>query len=129
MGDGEYDRRIYTALQGKIYEITARRDLYGEGGRYHFMAGKDATRSLAKMSFDPADIENATKLDDLNDAEKTCLQEWVDKFNEKYEVVGVLRYPKPKTDPAESNEAAESNKDAEADEQPNNVLSERVDPK
>ena len=93
MHDGECDNRIFLALKGKVYEVTERRDLYGMGGTYHFLAGKDATRALAKMTFDQSNVDNPRKLDDLNEMEQTCLGEWEAKFQGKYEQVGVLVYP------------------------------------
>ena len=93
MHDGECDNRIFLALKGKVYEVTERRDLYGSGGTYHFLAGKDATRALAKMTFDKSNVDNPRKLDDLNEMEETCLEEWEAKFQGKYEQVGVLMYP------------------------------------
>jgi hypothetical protein len=54
-------------------------------------AGKDISRALAKMSFEPADLAN-NSLDDLDEKQKKVLADWITMFEEKklYPVVGRL---------------------------------------
>lgn len=51
-------------------------------------AGRDATRALALMSFDPNDLTG--DLDGLSPDELEVLQDWEEKFKERYPRVGHL---------------------------------------
>lgn len=61
---------------------------YGPGGPYALFAGKDASRALALMSFDPKDLTGNTE--GLSASELEVLQDWEYKFMEKYVKVGQL---------------------------------------
>ncbi|GLE10224.1 hypothetical protein PINS_up022262 [Pythium insidiosum] len=91
---GEDGKPIYIGLLDEVYDVSAKRDFYGPGGGYHLFAGRDASRSLAKMSFEPADLES-DDLSDLGFMENETLQDWVNKFSvyNQYPNVGrVLRH-------------------------------------
>lgn len=86
---------VYLAVRGRVFDVTPGRNFYGPGGPYENFAGRDATRGLACGSFDEdmltKDLEGA--LDDLKglgDDEMQALQDWEDRFTEKYLVVGKL---------------------------------------
>ncbi|KAK5937369.1 Dihydrodipicolinate synthase [Knufia obscura] len=89
------DGKVYLAVKGKVHDVTGGRNFYGPGGPYENFAGRDATRGLACQSFDE---EMLTKdldgpLDDCGDlgaTELENLQGWVERFDEKYLVVGKL---------------------------------------
>ena len=56
------------------------------GGPYAKMAGKECARALAKMRLEDEDFN-----DDISDCtvkERKTLEEWLEKFAEKYPVVG-----------------------------------------
>lgn len=86
---------VYLAVRGRVFDVTPGRNFYGPGGPYENFAGRDATRGLACGSFDEdmltKDLEGP--LDDLKglgDEEMQALQDWEDRFTEKYLVVGKL---------------------------------------
>lgn len=86
---------VYLAVRGKVFDVTSGRNFYGPGGPYENFAGRDATRGLACGSFDEdmltKDLEGP--LDDLKGLgvdELQALQDWEDRFTEKYLVVGKL---------------------------------------
>lgn len=86
---------VYLAVRGRVFDVTAGRNFYGPGGPYENFAGRDATRGLACGSFDEdmltKDLENP--LDDLSGLgpdEMSALQDWEERFLEKYLVVGKL---------------------------------------
>ncbi|KAF0751956.1 hypothetical protein AaE_006206 [Aphanomyces astaci] len=87
--NGEGDKPIYIAIKGVVYDVSRKRDFYGPGEGYHLFAGREAARALAKMSFEPADLEN-TGISDLNFMEKEILKDWIDKFTDynSYPIVG-----------------------------------------
>ncbi|KAL6009749.1 Membrane steroid-binding protein 1 [Asimina triloba] len=61
---------------------------YGPGGPYALFAGRDASRALALMSFDPNDLTG--NIEGLNPDEIEVLNDWELKFIEKYVKVGQL---------------------------------------
>ncbi|KAL9113183.1 MAG: hypothetical protein Q9187_007655 [Circinaria calcarea] len=98
---------VYLAVRGRVFDVTAGRNFYGPGGPYENFAGRDATRGLACGSFDEdmltKDLEGP--LDDLSGLgpdEMSALQDWEERFLEKYLVVGKLVA-------VESDEAPEDN--------------------
>jgi membrane-associated progesterone receptor component len=67
------------------------RMFYGRGGPYAMFAGRDASRALALLSFKPQDLNG--NLQGLDASELEILQDWEDKFMEKYVKVGHLACP------------------------------------
>ncbi|KAI3868459.1 hypothetical protein MKW92_020804 [Papaver armeniacum] len=59
---------------------------YVPGGPYSLFAGRDASRALALLSFEPKDLTGNTE--GLSSSELDTLQDWEDKFVEKYIKVG-----------------------------------------
>ncbi len=92
--NGVIDPRVFIAVCGKIYDVTAGKNFYGPKGPYANFAGNDASRGLAKNSFDPSVItpisEPIDKLDDLTDSETKSLKEWEALFIRKYQYIGDL---------------------------------------
>lgn len=64
---------------------------YGPGGPYALFAGKDASRALAKMSFEEKDLNG--DLTGLGAFELDALQDWEYKFMSKYVKVGTIKKP------------------------------------
>lgn len=62
---------------------------YGPGGPYALFAGKDASRALAKMSFEESDLTG--DISGLGPFELEALQDWEYKFMSKYTKVGTLK--------------------------------------
>jgi membrane-associated progesterone receptor component len=65
------------------------RMFYGLGGAYEIFAGKDASRALAKMSFEPQDLTG--DISGLTPFELSSLNDWEYKFTSKYVKVGTIR--------------------------------------
>lgn len=86
--------RILMAVSGNVYDVTRGRSFYGPGGPYGNFAGRDASRGLAKGSFEEdmlTDIEKPIdKLEDLTRDEWESLREWESHFSGKYLLVGKL---------------------------------------
>lgn len=37
---------IYVAIKGKVFDVSAKREMYGPGAGYNIFAGKDASKGL-----------------------------------------------------------------------------------
>ena len=93
--NGENNMPVYLAVRGQVFDVTPGRNFYGPGGPYENFAGRDATRGLACGSFDDDMLTKDLQgpLDDLKGLgsdEMQALQDWEDRFTEKYLVVGKL---------------------------------------
>ncbi|WFD31692.1 Dihydrodipicolinate synthase [Malassezia sp. CBS 17886] len=88
------DGKILLAINGKVFDVTSGRTFYGPDGPYGNFAGRDASRGMAKQSFDLAMLtpldQRIDTLADLNDAERKNMNEWESHFTGKYGVVGEL---------------------------------------
>uniref|UniRef100_A0A0E0M9E5 Cytochrome b5 heme-binding domain-containing protein n=1 Tax=Oryza punctata TaxID=4537 RepID=A0A0E0M9E5_ORYPU len=123
---------LLMAIKGQIYDVTQSRMFYGPGGPYALFAGKDASRALAKMSFEPQDLTG--DISGLGPFELDALQDWEYKFMGKYVKVGTVKKTVPVEDgnPSTSPEttetaaAAEPVKTPATEEKPREVSSEEV---
>ena len=81
---------VYVAVRGTIYDVTSRRDMYGiKGQGYNCLAGRDASRALAKHSLDEETCKNP-RIDDLSPGELDALDAWEASYSQKYQVVGYV---------------------------------------
>ncbi|KAL5480452.1 DAP1 [Sanghuangporus weigelae] len=92
--DGKNGRRILLAINRKVFDVTAGRTFYGPDGPYGNFAGRDASRGMAKQSFDtevltPID-QPLDKLEDLAPSEIENMNGWIEHFTNKYIVCGEL---------------------------------------
>ncbi|KAF8840128.1 cytochrome b5 [Paxillus ammoniavirescens] len=86
--------RILLAIKGIVFDVTAGRNFYGPDGMYGNFAGRDASRGMAKQSFDaemltPID-KPLDKLADLRADEMYYYSGWIDHFSNKYVICGEL---------------------------------------
>ncbi|CDS09531.1 hypothetical protein LRAMOSA10891 [Lichtheimia ramosa] len=92
--NGTNDTRVLMGVNGNVYDVTRGRNFYGPGGPYANFAGHDASRGLAKNSFDLDMITDPSqpidKLEDLTPEEWDSLREWEQHFATKYLLVGKL---------------------------------------
>ncbi|KAK6159005.1 hypothetical protein DH2020_006319 [Rehmannia glutinosa] len=82
------NKPLLMAIKGQIYDVSRSRMFYGPGSPYALFAGRDASRALALMSFDPKDLTG--NIEGLGESELEVLQDWEYKFMEKYLKVGQL---------------------------------------
>ncbi|KAF6989271.1 hypothetical protein CFC21_006617 [Triticum aestivum] len=105
---------LLMAIKGQIYDVTQSRMFYGPGGPYALFAGKDASRALAKMSFEPQDLNGDTS--GLGPFELDALQDWEYKFMSKYVKVGTIKKaPATEHKPREVSSEEVKEKEATAD--------------
>ncbi|GAA5836080.1 hypothetical protein JCM3766R1_001960 [Sporobolomyces carnicolor] len=77
---------IYVAIKGKIYDVSAKRDMYGPGCGYNVFTGKDASKALGKSSLKAEDADS--DYSSLTDEEKKVLDDWEKYFAKRYNIVG-----------------------------------------
>lgn len=99
------DKPLLMAIKGQIYDVSQSRMFYGPGGPYALFAGKDASRALAKMSFEEKDLTG--DISGLGPFELEALQDWEYKFMGKYVKVGTIKTV-PVTKPESTGEPSES---------------------
>ncbi|CAN6814760.1 unnamed protein product [Brassica oleracea var. botrytis] len=88
--DGSDSKKpLLMAIKGQIYDVSQSRMFYGPGGPYALFAGKDASRALAKMSFEENDLTG--DISGLGPFELDALQDWEYKFMSKYVKVGTIQ--------------------------------------
>ncbi|XP_031502042.1 membrane steroid-binding protein 1-like [Nymphaea colorata] len=80
---------LLMAIKGQIYDVSQSRMFYGPGGPYALFAGRDASRALAKMSFEEKDLTG--DIEGLGAFELDALQDWEYKFMGKYAKVGAVQ--------------------------------------
>lgn len=92
--DGTGDKSIYIALKGDVFDVSTARQFYGEGSGYNCFAGRDATRAMAKLSFEEADLANSN-IEDLGPFERDVLNDWYSKFRDYkcYPIIGRVSKP------------------------------------
>uniref|UniRef100_A0A0D9YVJ2 Cytochrome b5 heme-binding domain-containing protein n=1 Tax=Oryza glumipatula TaxID=40148 RepID=A0A0D9YVJ2_9ORYZ len=83
------NKPLLMAIKGQIYDVTQSRMFYGPGGPYALFAGRDASRALAKMSFELDDLTG--DVSGLGPIELEALHEWEGKFMSKYVKVGTIK--------------------------------------
>jgi len=83
---------IYIGADDKVFDMSfGGVTFYGPGGPYNRFAGRDASRALALMSLDEADLENPT-IADCTEKQIQTMNDWIKTFSERksYPVVGRL---------------------------------------
>ncbi|XP_072984200.1 membrane steroid-binding protein 1-like [Typha latifolia] len=102
------EKPLLMAVKGQIYDVTQSRMFYGPDGPYGLFAGKDASRALAKMSFEQKDLTG--DISGLGPFELDALQDWEYKFMSKYVKVGTIKKAVPATEVGATNppEASEN---------------------
>ncbi|XP_057950541.1 membrane steroid-binding protein 2-like [Malania oleifera] len=105
--DGSDSKKpLLMAIKGQIYDVSQSRMFYGPGGPYALFAGKDASRALAKMSFEDKDLTG--DVSGLGPFELEALQDWEYKFMSKYVKVGTIKKTVPVTEGSATGEPAEA---------------------
>ncbi|KAI0259186.1 hypothetical protein BC834DRAFT_833982, partial [Gloeopeniophorella convolvens] len=85
--------RILLAIAGTLFDVAAGRGFYGPDGMYGNLAGRDASRGMAKQSFGVEMLtlinQSFDKLKDLT-PEMCNTKGWIVHFSNKYIVCGRL---------------------------------------
>ncbi|BEJ16634.1 hypothetical protein CspHIS471_0600350 [Cutaneotrichosporon sp. HIS471] len=83
---------VYISINGVVYDVSANRRVYGKGGSYNMMAGRDASRSFITGCFE---THLTHDLRGMSDKELESLETWKNFFKDspKYPRVGVAKLP------------------------------------
>lgn len=85
---------LLVALDWHIYDVSPGRKLYGKGGAYAYLAGRDITRPVVLQSEELALNQDGLQAwDDYNDftyEQRDMLNQWTLFFQRKYADVGYL---------------------------------------
>ncbi|KAK8656029.1 hypothetical protein V6N13_108588 [Hibiscus sabdariffa] len=103
---------LLMTIKAQIYDVSKSRMFYGPGGPYALFAGKDASRALAKMSFEENDLTG--DISGLGPFELDALQDWEYKFMSKYVKVGTIKKTVPVT-PGDGDGDGDGSAEAESD--------------
>eukprot|EP01026_Neomeris_dumetosa_P029781 TRINITY_DN24030_c0_g2_i3.p2 TRINITY_DN24030_c0_g2~~TRINITY_DN24030_c0_g2_i3.p2 ORF type:complete len:144 (-),score=27.48 TRINITY_DN24030_c0_g2_i3:328-759(-) len=75
------------SIRGQIFDVSKGKDFYGPQGVYPF-AGREVARAFALNSVELSDCTD--NLEGLGSSEMVTLQEWVERFLDKYPIVGKI---------------------------------------
>ena len=79
---------MYLAILGRVYNVDKGRKHYGQGGGYHFFAGKDASRAFVSGDFTPEGL--TADVSGLTDDELLSISDWMTFYERDYQFVGLL---------------------------------------
>eukprot|EP01060_Flectonema_neradi_P000186 TRINITY_DN1012_c2_g3_i1.p1 TRINITY_DN1012_c2_g3~~TRINITY_DN1012_c2_g3_i1.p1 ORF type:complete len:195 (+),score=50.62 TRINITY_DN1012_c2_g3_i1:87-671(+) len=105
---------LYLSCKGLVYEVDP--SFYGPGKPYHAFAGADCSRHLAKVVVGTDELNQHWS--NLSDKELKTLQEWEDKYQQKYKIMGSIDKSELSQPKQSSEGSSESDEAAEADKQP-----------
>lgn len=80
---------IYVSVKGVVYDVTKGADFYGPGKSYGVFAGKDVSRCLGKMEVNDKEANAGWR--NLNEEHMSQLNDWAERFQKKYPVVGTFQ--------------------------------------
>eukprot|EP00929_Paragymnodinium_shiwhaense_P123669 TRINITY_DN9779_c0_g1_i3.p1 TRINITY_DN9779_c0_g1~~TRINITY_DN9779_c0_g1_i3.p1 ORF type:complete len:616 (-),score=155.14 TRINITY_DN9779_c0_g1_i3:116-1963(-) len=86
---GANEGRILMSVAGELLDVSTGREMYGPGGSYSILAGRDVTRCLATMSLETEHLDDLSWQPGSEEDEAT-LSNWSSKLKEKYPVAGQL---------------------------------------
>lgn len=93
------EKPIYLAIDGDVYDVSSNRRVYGPGGSYHIMAGKDAARAYGTGCFQAHQTHD---LRGLSEKELKSVNHWKQFFANHKTYFKVGRVSHPPIDPASS---------------------------
>ncbi|OWZ60802.1 hypothetical protein AYX15_06945 [Cryptococcus neoformans] len=79
-------RPIYVAIKGRVFDVSARSEMYAPGKGYNVFAGKDGSKGLGMSSLDAKDA--VADYSSLNESQMQTLNQWESFFEKRYSVVG-----------------------------------------
>jgi predicted heme/steroid binding protein len=89
---GEDGGPLYLGIKGRVYDVSAKENLYGEDGRYNLFVGKDATHAFATGCLQDTEECVNSSMEGLDEKELREIDRWVELYetHDKYTFVGFL---------------------------------------
>ncbi|KRX01557.1 Cytochrome b5-like heme/steroid binding domain [Pseudocohnilembus persalinus] len=92
--DGLKDSKVYIAVKNIVFDCT-KNEMYLPGGSYHLFAGYDASVNLSRLSFEKNEL-NTYNETQLSLSEQETLDQWFEKYEQKYKKVYRIEVDKNK---------------------------------
>ncbi|GJJ79074.1 membrane-associated progesterone receptor component [Entomortierella parvispora] len=80
------EKPIYVAIKGIVFDVSAKKAMYGPEGGYRCFAGRDASKALGLSSLKVEDC--IADYSSLNEKELKTLADWYSFFEKRYAIVG-----------------------------------------
>eukprot|EP01064_Diplonema_japonicum_P010594 TRINITY_DN17827_c0_g1_i2.p1 TRINITY_DN17827_c0_g1~~TRINITY_DN17827_c0_g1_i2.p1 ORF type:complete len:200 (+),score=44.62 TRINITY_DN17827_c0_g1_i2:56-601(+) len=84
---GEKGKPLCLSCKGIVYKVDP--EFYGSGKAYSVFSGADCSRHLAKVKVGSAEL-NQHWTTHLTDTQVTTLDDWEEKYQKKYEILGKI---------------------------------------
>ncbi|EIM88392.1 cytochrome b5 [Stereum hirsutum FP-91666 SS1] len=91
------EKPLYLAIDGDVFDVSDNRRVYGPGGSYHIMAGKDAARAFGTGCFQTHQTHD---LRGLTESELRGVNHWKSFFKDHKSYHKIGRVQHPPIDPA-----------------------------
>ncbi|KAL0484416.1 steroid-binding protein [Acrasis kona] len=85
------DVPVYLGVNGLVFDVSSKREMYAQGSGYSIFAGKEATRGLAKSSLEAEDLKPYGSTEGLTEKENATLTKWQNFYRGRYPVVGRIK--------------------------------------
>jgi membrane-associated progesterone receptor component len=82
---------VYVGVNGIVFDVTSKREVYGANENYGIFAGVEASRGLAKSSLNPDDLKPYGSLEGLNEKQLKTLSDWQKFYMKRYPAVGKIK--------------------------------------
>lgn len=90
---------IYIGVNGTVFDVSSKKEIYGPDGSYYYLSGKDCARAYATNCLN----QQTYDIRDLEPEEIRRLKGWHEFFETKYFKVGVVNH-EPLTGPTPDRE-------------------------
>lgn len=101
--NGVDKKELLIAVDWRVFDVSSSPKVYGPGGTYGYLAGRDASRSIVfyKELELNAPLQEFDDYLDFTSEQRDSLNDWVDYFYSKYPEVGLLVSSKEAKSPKE----------------------------
>jgi len=93
--NGTDDAKLYVAIKGYVYDVTANTKSYGPGKAYNKLVGKDVGRLLGlnKLQLKEEDgrLPDTWDLSDLTEKQLKIVDDWIVFFKMRYPIVALIQ--------------------------------------
>ncbi|KAI5969389.1 hypothetical protein CANMA_001456 [Candida margitis] len=92
--NGTDDTKLYVAIKGYVYDVTANSKSYGPGKAYNKLVGKDVGRLLGlnklQLKEENGRVPDSWDLSDLTEKQLGFIDDWIVFFKMRYPIVAKI---------------------------------------